>query len=75
MTHGSVRPCPTSVARMTQIRQEDDQVALREPASGSDRAAASETTPRMPAHATTKTDARGGAGSLARTFALSRRGR
>ena len=44
------------------IGQEDDQVAAREFASGSDSAAASETTPRIPAQDTTKTEARAGRG-------------
>ena len=70
-SHGSVRPWPTSVARMTQNVRKMIRSRSGKSVSGSARAAASETTPRIPAQETTKTARGGGDGSRARIFALS----
>ena len=77
MTHGSVSPWPTSVARITQkVRK---MMRFRSGngvgAIGSASAAASETAPRIPAQAMTTTAARGGDGSRSRIRALRTRGR
>ena len=67
-------PCPTSVATMTQnVRY---RIKGRWGNSGARAsAAASDTTPRMPAQDTITTARGDGGGSLARIFALSQRGR
>ena len=74
MSHGSVSPWPTSVATMTQnVRYRMRSRCGK--STGRARAAASETTPRMPAHDTMNTARAGGYGSRARSFALRKRGR
>ena len=76
MSHGSVRPWPTSVARITQKVRKMIRSRSGKSASGRARAAASETAPRMPGPRRRRTTARGGGvGSRARIFALSQRGR
>ena len=74
MSQGSVSPWPTSVATITQkvrnrIRSRDGK------SGGSARAAASETTPRMPAQDTMNTARGGGYGSRSRMRRLRKRGR
>ena len=73
ISSGSVRPCPTSVTRMTtNVR---NTIRSRPGTSiGSASAAASETAPRIPAHEMTTGACHGGYGSRSRTLRKRKRG-
>ncbi len=74
MSHGNVRPWPISVARITQKVRNRMRSRLGK-SGGRANAAASDTTPRIPAHERMNTARAGGDGSRARSLALSMRGR
>ena len=74
ITHGNVKPCSTSVPSTTaKVRKRISDRAGKSGASAN--AAASETTPRMPAHETTAGICHGGDGSRSRIREDIHRGR
>ena len=76
---GRLKPCRTNVARITErvkkrIRSRPGKGPPSAVTRGSERAAASEMTPRIPHQATTETACHGGAGSRSLILRLTMRG-
>src|SRR5262249_40262929 len=80
MTPGNIRPCPTSVTRITEnvknrMRSRYGNGCPEETVSGMASAAASETMPRMPVNAIRNGHCHGGEGSFLLILGNSHRGR